>query len=55
VRREQKIESTVEKLRADRDKAIRKAYEGGMPMREIATVLAITHQRVSQIIRSAER
>ncbi len=44
----------MEELRADRDLAIREAYDGGMPMREIATVLEISHQRVSQIIRSAE-
>lgn len=42
-------------LREDRDRAIREAYDGGMPMRAIASVLSISHQRVSQIVRSAER
>ncbi len=31
---------------------MRTAYDDGMPMREIAAVLSITHQRVSQIIRN---
>jgi DNA-directed RNA polymerase specialized sigma subunit len=31
---------------------VRTAYNDGMPMREIAAVLSLTHQRVSQIIRS---
>jgi DNA-directed RNA polymerase specialized sigma subunit len=54
-RREQKIGRAVERLRTDRNKAIRKAYDNGMPMRDIAIVLEISHQRVSQIIRSAEQ
>ncbi|HEX5610891.1 MAG TPA: sigma factor-like helix-turn-helix DNA-binding protein [Solirubrobacterales bacterium] len=49
------MERTAEELRTDRNCAIRAAYDDGMPMREIAEVLAISHQRVSQIIRSAEQ
>jgi hypothetical protein len=51
-RREAELESLAEKLRADRDKAIRKAYKAGLPMSAIAEVLEISHQRVSQIVRS---
>jgi len=51
-RREAELEKVAEKLRADRDKAIREAYKDGLPMSAIAEVLAISHQRVSQIVRS---
>lgn len=50
--RERKLEERAEKLRADRDKAIRTAYREGLPMAEIARVLKMSHQRVSQIVRS---
>ncbi len=52
ARREAELERAAEALRADRDKAIRQAYKDGLPMSDIADVLAITHQRVSQIVRS---
>ena len=52
ARREADLEKVAEKLRADRDKAIRKAYKDGLPMSAIADVLQISHQRVSQIVRS---
>ena len=52
ARREDELERLVEELRADRDKAIRQAYKDGLPMSGIAEVLAISHQRVSQIVRS---
>jgi DNA-directed RNA polymerase specialized sigma subunit len=42
----------AEKLRTDRDEAIRTAYNEGLPMSDIATVLGLSHQRVSQIVRS---
>jgi DNA-directed RNA polymerase specialized sigma subunit len=51
-RREQALERKADDLRADRDGAIREAYKGGMPMTEIARVLKMSHQRVSQIVRS---
>ena len=50
--READLEKVADKLRTDRDKAIRKAYKDGLPMSAIADVLAISHQRVSQIVRS---
>jgi transposase-like protein len=50
--RERKLEERGEKLRGDRDKAIRTAYREGLPMAEIARVLKMSHQRVSQIVRS---
>ena len=42
----------AEKLREERDKAIRAAYKDGLPMADIAQVLKMSHQRVSQIVRS---
>lgn len=54
-RREEVLDRTSEKLRVDRDRAIREAYAGGMTMRDIAKTLVLSHQRVSQIVRSAER
>jgi DNA-directed RNA polymerase specialized sigma subunit len=38
--------------RAVRDSAIREAYRDGLPMADIARVLQMSHQRVSQIVRS---
>ena len=55
ARRERELEKAGERLRIDRDQAIRAAYGSGMAMRDIATVLGITHQRVSQIVRSYEQ
>jgi len=54
-RREEVLDKESEELRVDRDQAIREAYDGGMTMRDIAAILVISHQRVSQIVRSAER
>ena len=51
-RREEEMERAAEKLRDDRDQAIRTAYNDGMSMSDIADVLALSHQRVSQIVRS---
>lgn len=52
ARREAELERAAQGLRDDRDKAIRQAYKDGLPMSGIADVLAISHQRVSQIVRS---
>jgi DNA-directed RNA polymerase specialized sigma subunit len=41
-----------EELRSERDKAIVAAYRRGLPMSRIAAVMKISHQRVSQIVRS---
>jgi transposase-like protein len=46
------LERSGERLRAERDKAIRVAYRGGLPMSVIAQVMELSHQRVSQIVRS---
>jgi DNA-directed RNA polymerase specialized sigma subunit len=54
-RREEGLGRAAEELRTERDQAIRTAYEDGMAMSEIALVLVISHQRVSQIVRSHER
>jgi hypothetical protein len=53
--RETEVEQVAERLRAERDKAIRTAYDAGVTMREIARVMTMSHQRVSQIVRSHER
>lgn len=52
ARRESELEEAGEELRADRDEAIRAAYKAGLPMAAIAEVLGMSHQRVSQIVRS---
>jgi DNA-directed RNA polymerase specialized sigma subunit len=39
-------------MRKDRDAAIRAAYEDGLPMVAIARIVGMSHQRVSQIVRS---
>lgn len=46
------MERAAEQLRAERDKAIRVAYKDGLTMADIARVLKMSHQRVSQIVRS---
>jgi DNA-directed RNA polymerase specialized sigma subunit len=51
-RRGEELDRAGEKLRSDRDEAIRTAYNDGMAMSDIAAVLDLSHQRVSQIIRS---
>lgn len=52
AKRKTELERAAEQLRADRDKEIRKAYKDGLPMADIARVLNMSHQRVSQIVRS---
>jgi DNA-directed RNA polymerase specialized sigma subunit len=39
-------------LRDERDEAIREAYREDLPMKAISEVLHMSHQRVSQIVRS---
>jgi transposase InsO family protein len=51
-KREAELEARAEKLREERDAAIRAAHKEGLPMATIAQVLGISHQRVSQIVRS---
>jgi DNA-directed RNA polymerase specialized sigma subunit len=50
--RERELEAKAEKLREERDKAIRAAYRDEIPMKDIARVMKLSHQRVSQIVRS---
>jgi hypothetical protein len=40
------------KLRAQRDEAIRRAYRDGLPIRDIAAIVELSHQHVSRIARS---
>ena len=42
----------AERLRAERDEAIRVAYLEELTMAEIAKALKMSHQRISQIVRS---
>jgi hypothetical protein len=39
-------------LRRERDEAIRRAYGEGLPMKAIAQTMHLSHQRVSQIVRT---
>jgi len=52
ARQELALERAAEELREGRDKAIRQAYRDGLPMTDIARLLDMSHQRVSQIVRS---
>jgi len=52
AKREDKLEQQAERLRAKRDQAIRAAHRDGLPMKAIAQVMDMSHQRVSQIVRS---
>jgi DNA-directed RNA polymerase specialized sigma subunit len=52
LRREAALEQASEDLRQERDKAIRTAYSEGLPMKAIAQIMSMSHQRVSQIVRS---
>ena len=52
ARREAELEQAADQLRVERDKAIRAAYKDGLPMKAIAGVMGMSHQRVSQIVRS---
>jgi DNA-directed RNA polymerase specialized sigma subunit len=52
AKRESEQEHAAERLRAERDKAVKAAYRDGMPMKAIAQVMGMSHQRVSQIVRS---
>jgi hypothetical protein len=51
-RREAALDKQRQALREERDTEIRTAYKGDLPMEDIAEVLDMSHQRVSQIIRS---
>jgi hypothetical protein len=45
-----RLDSDRERVRADRDKAIRRAAKTGMTSREIARISGLSHQRVHQIV-----
>lgn len=44
------VDSDRERLRQERDKAIRAAHEAGLTVREIARLAGVSHQRVHQVI-----
>jgi hypothetical protein len=51
-RREAELEKQQEELRAERDEEIRAAYQGDLPMQDIADVIGLHLSRVGQIVRS---
>lgn len=50
--REEALAHQAEQLRIERDEAIRAAYRDDLPMTAIAQIMGLSHQRVSQIVRS---
>jgi DNA-directed RNA polymerase specialized sigma subunit len=46
------LEQAADTLRQERDETIRAAYNDGLPMKAIAQIMDMSHQRVSQIVRS---
>ena len=50
-RRQREHGKAAERLRAERDEAIRQAHKEGMPLRDIAAVVRLSHQHVSRIAR----
>lgn len=44
------VDSDRERLRQERDEAIRAAHEAGLTVREIARLAGVSHQRVHQVI-----
>jgi hypothetical protein len=51
-RRERQQAEARAKLRAQRDEAIRRAYRDGLPIRDIAAIVDLSHQHISRIARS---
>jgi outer membrane murein-binding lipoprotein Lpp len=45
-----RLDNDRERVRADRNKAIRRAAKAGMTSREIARISGLSHQRVHQIV-----
>lgn len=52
AQRQGELEQIADQQRAERDEAIKVAYRDGLPMQTIAQVMGMSHQRVSQIVRS---
>jgi DNA invertase Pin-like site-specific DNA recombinase len=44
------VDSDRDRLRQERDEAIRAAHEAGLTVREIARLAGVSHQRVHQVI-----
>jgi hypothetical protein len=44
------VDSDRERLRQERDDAIRAAHRAGLTVREIARLAGVSHQRVHQVI-----
>jgi DNA-binding NarL/FixJ family response regulator len=50
-RRQERHAEAGEQLRAERDEAIQQAHRDGLPTRDIAVILGLSHQHVSRIVR----
>jgi hypothetical protein len=50
-RRQRDLDSAAERLRRERDEAIRSAAAGGLPLADIGAIVGLTQARVSQIIK----
>lgn len=44
------VDSDRERLRQERDEAIRAAHDAGLTVREIARLAGVSHQRVHRVI-----
>jgi hypothetical protein len=50
-RRQEQHTEAGERLRVERDEAIRQAYREGLPLMDIARIVGLSHQHVSRIVR----
>jgi hypothetical protein len=50
-KRTRALEKERSQLRRERDVAIREAYDGGLPLEDIAAILEVSHQWCSRIVR----
>jgi hypothetical protein len=46
----ERLDADRDRVRRERDKAIRRAHRAGMTAREIARISGVSHQRVHQIV-----
>jgi hypothetical protein len=54
-RQAKELERAGNRLQRDRDKVIREAVKGGMPVADVGDAFGLSQQRVSQIIHSDKR
>jgi DNA-directed RNA polymerase specialized sigma subunit len=51
ARRDAALQREREKLRRERDEALRAAYRDGLPLQDVAAIMGLSHQYVSRIVR----